>query len=116
MKRKTETFNDGLAEIFRTENIAAPGSTPKTGLVLKARLRFGWQTLTLKRKIAALQFDSDITDIIRVPINRSITNNDIVKLNGDKQSYEVQLAQHVMGTTPQKTVLTLKRLETGEKQ
>jgi hypothetical protein len=115
-KHKVETFNDGMAEIFCTENVAEPGDAPKIKLKLKARLRFGWQTLTLKRKLASLQFDSEITDVIRIPLNRWIINNDVIKLNGEAQTYKVELVQHVISTTPSKTVLTLKRLDIGEQQ
>ncbi|MCL1823932.1 MAG: hypothetical protein FWG44_06985 [Oscillospiraceae bacterium] len=110
-KQRTETFNDGIAAIYSTENIALPGKTPKQGLVLKASLRFGWQTLTLKRQEAALQYESIVTDVIRVSLNRSIFNNDIVILNADGNRYEVMLVQHVKASTPPKTVLTLRRLE-----
>lgn len=108
---KAETFNDGMAQIFKLENTAENGDKPKYKLKLKALLRFGHQTMTLKRKVAAFQYGAEATDIIRVPLNRSVWTNDVVILNSDRQQYNIQLVQHIMASFPPKTVLTLVRLE-----
>ena len=59
-------FNDGVTDIYAVENIAEKGDRPKDGLSIKYHLRFGYETIGVKRNYEAMQAQ------VQLPLNSQL--------------------------------------------
>lgn len=109
IRKKSQTFLDGLVRICAVENIAAPGDTPRDGLVLKERLCFDRRTLGLTRYYTAMQAHQRVDEVIRCPLRKTVSAQDVAVIEGAQ--YSVQLVQRPKGAAPPVMDLTLTRLE-----
>lgn len=109
-KTLTQTFNDGIVNIYCVENIAEPGNMPKDGLVLKIEnLRYTERTVGMSRYWTALQNQAQIEQMIRVPRINSVSVHDVAILNGHQ--YDIVQVQYIQDTVPACMDLSLQRLE-----
>src|SRR5690554_5496111 len=86
-----ETFNDGIVKLYEVTNIAEPGNMPKEGLQLKGTLRYKERTVGMGRYWTAMQANSRITYLLRVPQLRNISSQDVAIPNDGKQYKIVQI-------------------------
>lgn len=106
----TQTFKDGIVNIYSVSNIAASGNMPKDGLTIKvSNLRYEERTVGMSRYWTALQDNARIEQLIRVPRINSVTVHDIAILNG--QQYDIMQAQYPPDAEPPCMDLSLERLE-----
>ena len=103
-------FNDGIVDIYAVGNDAESGDMPSQALTLKYQaLRFEFQTIGVRRNYEAMQADVKLSELIRIPIHREISSQDIAVMNG--LQYEIVQVQHDTGTRPSSSKLSLARLE-----
>ena len=110
MKLQTQTFNDGIANIYSVGNIAEPGNKPKEGLTLKAGpLRFDERTVGMGRFWTAKQGQVRIDRLIRTARIGSISPQDVAIL-ADGQ-YRIMQVQYPKDTDIPTMDLSLERME-----
>lgn len=103
-------FNDGVADIYSVRNIALPGDMPKEGLCMKYQaIRFEYQTIGVKRHYEAMQANAQLEELIRLPMHRDISSQDVAVINGKR--YLINQVQHDSGTRPPSSKLSLIRSE-----
>lgn len=111
MPQKTQTFNDGVVNIYSVGNIAPPGNMPKEGLTLKVGpLRYEERTVGMGRFWAAIQAQAKIDMVLRVPQRRTVSTQDIA-LPNDGEQYEIKQIQYPKDVEPPVMDLSLERLE-----
>lgn len=92
LKAKTQTFNDGIINIYSTDVTACKGHLPIEQLKLKTVLRYEERIVGLTRYYNAQQIGVNIKHVLRCPINRNITPEDIINLNGEQ--YRIMQIQY----------------------
>lgn len=102
-------FNDGVTDIYAVENIAEKGDRPKDGLSIKYHLRFGYETIGVKRNYEAMQAQVQLSEMISVSMHRDISSQDVAIINGVQ--YRIEQVQHKTDTLPPSSLLSLSRLE-----
>ncbi len=115
MPQKTQTFNDGVVNIYSIENIASPGDMPKDKLVLKvSNLRYKERTVGMRRFWTALQNNVKVDMIIRVPCTpmklAAISTQDIV-IPTDGKQYQIVQIQKPEDIYPPVMDLSLERVD-----
>lgn len=110
MKQRTQTYNDGILNIYRVGNIAEKGNIPKEGLVLKTGpIRYSERTVGMSRYWTAKQAQVKIELLIRIPKVTGISTQDVVKIGDDQ--YSVLQIQNPTEVVPPSMDLSLQRLE-----
>lgn len=111
MQQKTQTFNDGVVNIYSVGNIAQQGNIPKDGLALKAGpLRYEERTVGMSRFWIALQAQARIDMLLRVPRFKNVSTQDIAIPN-DGEQYRIEQIQYPADTALPVMDLSLQRLE-----
>lgn len=109
-KPKTQTFNDGIIDIYSVGNIATPGNMPKDGLTAKvSNLRFEEHIVGMSRYWTAKQDQAQISLLVRAQRINSVTTHDVAILNG--QQYGILQVQYLNDIEPPCMDLSLERLE-----
>lgn len=107
---QTQTFNDGIVNIYSVENIAASGNKPKYKTSTKIEnLRFEERIVGMSRYWTALQEQAQIEKLIRVLRINSVTIHDVAILDG--QQYDIVQVQYFPDVEPPCMDLSLERLE-----
>jgi hypothetical protein len=108
---KTQTFNDGILDIYEVKNIAEAGKKPVKGLTKKkaSALRFEERTVGMSRFWTAKQSQVQINQMLRTPRINSVSTQDVVITNGGKQ-YEIKQIQYIPDVEPPCMDLSLERL------
>lgn len=113
MLKQTQSFNDGVVNIYTIGNIAEPGNKPKEGLTLKVdNLRYGERIVGMGRFWTAQQAHAKIDQLIRTPQIRSVSTQDVAILTDGKQ-YRIIQIQYPGDITPPSMDLSLERLVTN---
>ena len=103
-----QTFTDGLAIFHRVKNEAGKGDRPKYTMEEFLRLPFTEKKVGDIRYYAAMQADSRISKVVRIPRVAGIQpSGDIVTLSGDDPQYKVQNVARNTMTTPESMDVTL---------
>lgn len=108
-KEISQTFNDGVVEIFSASDIAAPGYKPVEKLTLKNSLRYEERRLGIQRYYASKQAQAEVERVIRVPRIKGISSQDKARTE-DGVLYGIEMVQ-TAETYPPALDLTLKRIE-----
>lgn len=113
----SQTYNDGIVQIYTAENRADPGYQPVEELRLKISLGYEEQRLGIHRAYLARQNLIRVERVIRVPLAGNVTTQDVA-VTEDGQRYRIDLAQVAEGVYPPSVDLTLavwepRREETG---
>lgn len=111
MLKNQFSFCDGIAKIYKTENIAESGNAPVEGLILKGTVRFEYRTVGYNRFFTALQNQVQISKMILIPMGICVTPQDIVILSNDTKQYVIAQIQDKTDTAPYTKLLSLKRIE-----
>lgn len=107
---QTQTFNDGVVNVYKIENIAPKGNKPKEGLTIKVGpLHYEERTVGMSRFWAAMKEQSKISQLIRVPRINSVETNDIAIPNDGKQ-YKIVQIQYPKEVYPSVMDLSLERV------
>lgn len=104
-----QTFRSGVATIYRVTNTANPGDLPAYSPSQLYRLPFEARKLSDVRYYAAMQADSKISRVIRIPWVRGIQpSGDICILNDKaKKQYKITRVSENPNTNPESLDLTL---------
>ena len=111
LKSLSQSFNDGITNIYSVGNIAQAGNMPNDGLTLKVgSLRYEERTVGMSRFWSALQEQTKIARLLRLPRVDSIDRADVV-IPIDGKQYEIVQVQYPPDTEPPCMDLSLERLE-----
>lgn len=103
-----QTFTDGLATFYHAKNDAGKGNRPKYTMEEFLSVPFTEKKIGDVRYYAAMQADSKISKVIRIPRVGGIEPaGDIVTISGDDRQYRVQKTARNTMTTPESLDVTL---------
>lgn len=109
----SQSFNDGIANIFAVADTARPGYQPLETLKPKISLHYEERRLGLQRYYKAQQNQIRVERVVRVPHAGDVTNQDVLVDETGRQ-YRIELVQMVPDVYPASDDLTLVRIEQGE--
>lgn len=107
MKKKTQSFNDGVVLIYNVVDAAQPGGMPVEALTLKQSLRYHERTVGLQRFYTGKQASVDIKYVLRCPRVRDVSSQDVA-IPVDGKQYAIELIQYPEDVDPPVMDLTLK--------
>lgn len=108
--QKTQTFNDGVANIYSVDNDASSGDMPKEKLRIKiSSLRYKERTVGMSRFWTAMQINAKISRIFRMPRITSISPQDII-IPTDGEQYKIVQVQYPEDIYPPVMDLSLERM------
>lgn len=107
----SQTYNDGLVDIYREEDGAQPGYAPKPVLTLVGALAFEEQRLGLQRYYSGRQNQVQIERVLRVPRGFPVTSQMVAVVRGVELQYRIDMVQTVDGVYPASWDLTLAKTE-----
>jgi len=113
MPQKTQTFNDGVVNIYTVDNIATPGNKPKDGLKQPPKaeaLRYEERIVGMGRFWTAKQDHAQIDRIIRTPRLENVSSQDVA-IPIDGKQYKIKQIQYVPNVEPASMDLSLERVE-----
>lgn len=115
IKRKVqdERFSDGLAKIYRKENVSKPGDMPIEKLVHIITLRYRQKTVGAQRFYDAKKNQEQIDNVIRTLFNKNVCVLDIAKLE-DGRKYKIRQVQYPETEGVKVMDLALERIEEGD--
>ena len=106
----TESYNDGIVNIYTVQDGAAPGYRPMPVLVLVKRMRYQERYLGINRLYSGRQNQVDIQRIVRVQKVPGVSNQNVA-ITEDGQQYRIDSVQDVIGAYPPSLALTLATVE-----
>ena len=106
----TESYNDGIVNIYSVQDGAAPGYRPVPVLVLVKRMRYQERYLGINRLYSGRQNQVDIQRIVRVQKVPSVSNQNVA-ITEDGQQSRIDSVQDVIGAYPPSLDLTLATVE-----
>ncbi|ODM27632.1 hypothetical protein A7W90_16215 [Clostridium sp. Bc-iso-3] len=111
MPQKTQTFNDGVANIYSVANIAPAGNMSRDGLTLKvSSLRYKERTVGMSRFWTAKQTNAKIIRLLRMPKITTVSSQDII-IPTDGEQYKVLQVQYPEDIYPPVMDLSLERID-----
>ncbi len=106
----TQSFNDGVVNIYTVENIAEEGNLPKEKLTIKiTALHYEERTVGMNRFYTAMQNQVRVGQMIRVPRINSVSAQDVA-IPIDGKQYKIIQIQYPKDVFPQVMDLSLERL------
>ena len=106
---KAQSHNDGTVRLYSVGNISTPPLMPKEGLTHKASLRYKERTVGMQRYYTALQANVRVSYVLRCPLRRDISAQDVAIPNDGKQ-YRIVQVQYPEDISPPVMDLTLEEL------
>ena len=110
-KPQDNPYPDGIVKLYHEENQAKPGNMPKEGLRYRLTLRYRRKTVGMTRYYTALQQQQRIDEMIRCPLEPSVSVRDIAEVYPGGKRYIVRQVQYPENTTVPMMDLALERLE-----
>ena len=108
--RISQSYNDGIANVFSVSDSATAGYQPVDRLTPKISFHYENRRLGIRRYYAAAQNQIRIERVIRVPHAGDVTNQDVV-IDEKGRRYQIELVQLVPDVYPVSDDLTLVRYE-----
>lgn len=108
-KTEFETFNDGVASIYKLSDVSEKGLQARLRPILYKTATFQYKTIGVKRNYEAMQASVRLDEMIKIMLDRNISPQDIVVVEGVQ--YEIKQVQHKTETKPATTLLSLQRVE-----
>lgn len=105
----SQSYNDGIVNVYSVTNIAQAGYKPKQGLVLKVNLRFDEQRLGINRLYMSRQYQAEIERLIRVQRVNNISSQDVAVIDG--RQFKIDTVQSVKDIYPPSLDLALTKIE-----
>ena len=106
----TESYNDGIVNIYTVQDGATPGYRPVPVLVLVKRMRYQERYLGINRLYSGRQNQVDIQRIVRVQKVPGVSNQNVA-ITEDGKQYRIDSVQDVIGAYPPSLDLTLATVE-----
>lgn len=107
------TFDDGILQVYRTENTAEAGAMPRETETLLSWHYFSYDVLGFSRYYTALQANQSISAVVNIPGWHDISVLDTVTME-DGRRYLVRLCQPMKDDNGlDMTKLTLERVTDG---
>ncbi len=106
LRNKTQTFNDGVVRIYKIMNYAPNGGKPTMLPMLRQSLRYAERTIGITRHYTALQVNSKVKYVLRCPLCRDVSAQDVAIPN-DGVQYRVAFVQYPESIFPKVMDLTL---------
>jgi len=110
LTNKTPSFPDGILKIYDVGNSAQAGTKPTRDLTHKVTLRYAERTVGLKRYWEAQAFDVNITRLVRCPLYKDISPQDVA-VDVDGKQYKIVQIQYSADLGVPVMDLSLERLE-----
>lgn len=107
--RKTQTFNDGVVQIYAVSDQSENGNMPSEKLTHKEQLRYHLRTVGINRYYTAMQANQRVDAVIRCPFRRDVSAQDVAQVG--LKLYRITLVQVPENIVPPVMDLTLERLE-----
>ena len=104
----SQSYNDGVVNIYTVTDGAEPGYQPKEQAEHKYTLRFADRALGISRIYLSRQNQAEIERVIRVP-RVSISPQDIA-ITHDGRKYRIDTVQEIVGIYPPSLDLSLRTL------
>ncbi|GFI71515.1 hypothetical protein IMSAG250_00720 [Clostridiales bacterium] len=105
------TYDDGIAKVYSTQNIALPGEMPESKLVFKTRFCFSYYELGITRFYYAMKNGQNISAVIESYFDTSVAVNDVVVLE-DGAQYIVRMVQPTINENGLRIMrISLERIE-----
>lgn len=98
-KRNQELFNDGVLEVYSTDRRTVTG-------LKRSDIRYGLRTVGVNRFYQSKLADSQVDQLISVPINAFIGGDDLIIIDGIQ--YEIGQIQKKYDTSPASMYISLK--------
>ena len=110
----TQSYNDGVVEIYKLEDTAAAGHKPVKSLGDRiGKFRYAKRRVGINRYYAAQQNQIRIDRVIRIPCGAEVTNQDVLQTE-DGAWYRIDNVDAVQGVYPKSYDLTLTRIVQSE--
>lgn len=106
----SQSYNDGIVNIFRAADRAQPGYQPVAELTPKISLRYEERRVGIQRDYLARQNMIRIERVIRVQNTGNINNQDVA-ITEDGRRYRIDLVQTADGIFPPSVDLSLVRID-----
>lgn len=106
----SQSYNDGLVDIYRVEDTAKPGYKPAPALILKGTLAFSEQSVGIQRDYLARQNQIQIEKILRVPHGFPVDSQDVAIIRGTDTQYRIDRATKARDVYSPSLDLTLVRV------
>lgn len=111
LQTQTQSFNDGVVNIYSVGNIAEPGNMPKDGLTLKVgSLHYEERTVGMSRFWTAMQAHAKVERMLRVPRMDYVSPQDIA-IPIDGEQYKIIQIQYPKDVEPPSMDLSLERVD-----
>lgn len=111
MSKQTQTFNDGVVNIYSVGDISEPGNMPKQGLTLKVGpIRYKERVVGMGRFWGAMQTHAKVDLLLRVPQLRNVSTQDVAIPN-DGEQYKIVQIQYPEDIVPPVMDLSLERID-----
>lgn len=105
--RISQSFNDGIVNIFTVTDQAEPGYQPKEKLTPLVSLKYENRRVGIERYYSARQNQTEIQRVIRVPHSGMKISNRNKAITEDGAEYRIDLVQMVPDVYPPSDDLTL---------
>lgn len=106
----SQSYNDGLVDIYRVEDSAEPGYQPKPKLIKKGYLAFAELSVGIQRDYLAKQNQIQVEKVLRVPQGFAVDNQDVAVIRGCDAQYSIERATKAKDVYPPSYDLTLVRV------
>lgn len=106
----SQSYNDGLVDIYKQDDTAKPGYSPKTQLQKVGTLAFDEQRVGIQRYYSGKQNQIQIEKVLRVPRGFLVTNQMVARIRGQKLQYYIEQVQKVPDIYPPSLDLSLKKV------
>lgn len=106
----SQSYNDGLVDIYSQHDTAAPGYLPKVQLQKVGTLAFEEQRVGIQRYYSGKQNQIQIEKVLRVPRGFLVTNQMVARIRGQKLQYYIEQVQKVPDIYPPSLDLSLKKV------
>jgi SPP1 family predicted phage head-tail adaptor len=109
MPKKMQSFNDGVVSIYAVSDTSLDGGMPAEALTHKRTLRYYERTVGLTRFYTAKQTNVNVKYVLRCPLLRDVSAQDVAIPNDGKQ-YRIVQVQFPEDVDPSVMDLTLEEL------
>lgn len=106
----SQSYNDGLVDIYRQTDSAAPGYAPNPVLTPVGTLAFAELRLGIQRYYSGRQNQVQIEKVIRVQRGFPVTSQMVAVIRGTGTQYRIDLVQTAEDVYPASWDLTLAKV------
>lgn len=110
----SQSFNDGIINIFTVSDVAQPGRKPVQSLTPLLTLKYEERKLGIQRYYSGQQNQTEISRVIRVPQPPQEITNTMIAATEKNTQYRIRLVQMVRDVYPPCYDLTLERITQTE--